>query len=368
MNRSIVVMLMFSISSVAHADTAPEAEQAKPPQFIVVSFDATPKRDKIEDWPLYTLAKELLDGQPDGFTGHRPTFTIFYNTAVLQLHPKWRPWRRSIWAKDDAWKALLPPHRKFKANAINHGVNPNAIKRSVEHLKVIHSLGIELANHGVTHAHGGKWTEKRWTEELDEFARVERMFGLPTSIGFRAPFLEASRHTGRARPKDPLFRALAKRGFIHDASKVYGTKLQWPHRVDGTGVWVISVPATYHPITKRWSLFFASYKSYSRPAYYEALMRMFQQRYLTNRAPFSIGGHGEHMGSIKRFLKVVCYLPDVRCASHQQLAEFMEKNTHLENQSQKILRRLRMMSRHKVKQWFKSLKSSQTGTKAAANE
>ena len=352
--RVLVGLVLLPTTSHGKA-SAPD----KPPQIIVVSFDATPKRKRLEDWPLYRLIKSLKAAAPTGYQGPAPSFTVFYNTAALQLPIYWKPSARLKKRAGHTFHGYRPTHRKFNATAISHRSRPVDIERSVKHLKAIHAEGVELGSHGVGHSRGGKWSYARWRAEFEEFQRVVTLFDLPRPSGFRAPFLHATPHTGLARAKDPLYRVLTEFGMRHDASKVYGMRMRWPHRVGDSEVWTVPVPI-YQYGGGSLSLFFASWTRYKGQAFYRAIVKMFRQRYVTERAPLPIGGHGEHPKSIEKFLKQVCYLDTVRCMSHQQLADYMDANPQYNDRKMYVTKSLRKEPYKKTVAWFKAFVESGT--------
>jgi hypothetical protein len=132
---------------------------------------------------------------------------------------------------------------------------------------------------------------------------------------------------------------LRSAGFRYDASRLAPLG-QWPQRIDG--LWsfpLLELPFpghTYSVVSMDYN-FFANQVSLS-PAQAEAetyrtLWNAFRTSYLGGRAPLSLGQHFETWNdwaydhALARVLLTACRLPEVRCVSFDQLADFLDALT-----------------------------------------
>ena len=209
--------------------------------FVLTSFDATPRGDvEAEDYHFVQMLKRLRAAKPDGYEGPEPSFTLFYNTSLLQLRRSYTPEAGSRWERDTRWRAWLKHPDLPRSNVIGHAKSPEAILGAVETLFLLEDLGVELASHGVQHHNGTGWSLKAWRDEFAEHARVLALFNLPTPAGFRAPFLKTS-IPGKASLKDPMFQVMVEHGMRYDSSKVGRVKPEWPKRIEATDIWEVGV-------------------------------------------------------------------------------------------------------------------------------
>src|SRR6185437_13068087 len=154
-------------------------------------------------------------------------------------------------------------------------------------------------------------------------------------VGFRAPYLA----TGAG-----LYAALRHDGFRYDTSGISYPD-QWAQkrdglwrfnlvtlRIHGLGRSVLSMDYNFlvgqshgHNDPRRAAIFkeqmLATYLDY------------FRTNYMGNRAPLNIGHHfealqgGVYNEALKDFARRVCGLPEVRCATYSELADFMDAQT-----------------------------------------
>ena len=296
--------------------------------FLIVSFDATP-RPPYTKIPLRRFARRIRADPPAGYAGPPPTYTLFFNTSLLQLKKKWRPRRRSRWASEpeSSWRRFLADPDVRTSNVVPYARDPDAIAGSAQALKELHAAGVELASHTVRHFKGRRWTYAQWKAEFADHQRILDMHGLPKPRGFRAPFLSTGKR-GRAVPEQALFRVMVEYGMVFDSSKVYGAEVGWPHRIGDTRIW-----EAWNPMIRRKGgsaqLFFGWSGTHNTYAFYFRALAEFKRRYHGNRAPLLLGGHGEHMRSIGRLMRKVCYWPKVRCATYSEMVDYMEAHPDL---------------------------------------
>jgi len=132
-----------------------------------------------------------------------------------------------------------------------------------------------------------------------------------------------------------LYRVLARRGFRYDSSQVARLG-EWPKRE--LGLWsmpLLEIPFpghSYDVVSMDYN--FLANQSGMPVATVEretfaAFRHAFLASYYGNRAPLSIGMHFETWNAwaydhaIARLLVGVCGLPEVRCVSHRELADWL---------------------------------------------
>jgi hypothetical protein len=204
------------------------------------------------------------------------------------------------------------------------------------------ALGYREGNEIGTHYNGhfcgrggvATWTASDWSRELEQFDRFlfekgSRLpFGPAQVVGGRTPCLEGN--------LDGLYPLLAKRGFRYDASRteLLGT---WPAR--RLGIWsfpLLELPFighTFRVVSMDYN--FMANQMGEAPSRienetYRTLWNAFRASYLGNRAPLSLGNHFETWQSwaydhaLTRFLLRACRLPEVRCGSYRELADWLD--------------------------------------------
>ena len=296
--------------------------------FVLVSFDATPRGgEPVEKYKFAAMFDRIKKAAPPDFKGKTPTFTLFFNTGLLQLRRTWTPPRNSPWTTSDEWRRLLKSPKLPKGRVIGHAGTPTAIEQAVSTLHYLHSQGIELASHGVQHFSGRGWSLAQWEAEFSEHARILALHGLPKPLGYRAPFLETS-IPGFATEKDPLYQVMARYGMRYDSSKAGTLKPRWPSRIGNTDIWQLELPMYDHP-HKGPAILFGKSRT-NRWYIKHALKDQFDLRYYGNRAPLVLGGHGEFSEEIETFLKTTCFRPEVRCATYSEFMHFMDLHPELE--------------------------------------
>ncbi len=133
-----------------------------------------------------------------------------------------------------------------------------------------------------------------------------------------------------------LYPVLRRFGFRYDASRLAPLG-QWPRR--RLGLWsfpLLEIPfvaRAFRDVSMDYN-FFANQVTLT-PARaeletYRSLWNAFRVSYLGNRAPLSIGQHFETWESwaydkaLTRLLLTACRLPEVRCVSFRELADFLD--------------------------------------------
>ncbi len=305
----------------------------RPAQFIVVSFDGSggPKL-----WPYWRWIGRRADAR----------FTFFVSGVYLLDEARrnlYRPPRHAPGASDIGF---AQPEGPLSARTIVRGM--------LEQMALAYRAGHEIGTHFNGHfcapysGNVGEWNAADWRRELDQFDRllfrvnannrlrppVKLPFGRAEIVGERTPCLQGNLRI--------LNRVLARRGFRYDASRV-GVLGDWPHRE--LGIWdipLVMVPLvghTYKVISMDYN-FFANQTSArsvdvsEAPAIaketYRTLWHAFQASYYGNRAPLPLGWHFERWNhwaydhALARFLLRACRLPEVRCVSYRELADWLD--------------------------------------------
>jgi hypothetical protein len=293
----------------------PQPAPARPPQFVVASFDGA------GGWKMWSYWLAV------GRRAHAH-FTFFVSGAYLV-----------DWAHRTLY---LPPRHEPGTSAIGFArptgdITVAGTRRGIDlGYREGHEIGTHFVGHFCSPFAGsvGEWTAADWAQELDQFdalfihADPKPRFPMTEIAGARTPCLE-----GNLGVLDPV---LARHGFRYDASRVAPLG-SWPRRT--RGLWSFPLPElpfighTFRVISMDYN-FFANQTGLSprqaeRQAY-RTLWNAFAASYLGKRAPFSIGQHFETWGAwaydhaLARFLVAACRLPEVRCASYRELADFLD--------------------------------------------
>jgi hypothetical protein len=288
-----------------------QTPSARPPQFVVVSFDGSGGAEMSKYWRA--VARRV-----------HAHFTFFVSGVYLV-----------DWAHHDRYS---PPRHARGRSDIGFAPTAGFAKDTLAQAAAAYEEGNEIGTHFNGHfcapysGNVGDWTAADWTEELDQFDRLmfaghSLPYGPDEVVGSRTPCLE-----GNLRLLYPL---LARRGFRYDASHVARLG-SWPWRQGG--IW--SVPLLELPFVGH--TFVVVSMDYNFLAnqldpntnvereMYLTLRRAFRTSYRGNRAPFSIGFHFEtwHDGAYDRalahFLGETCRLRDVRCVSIRELVDWLD--------------------------------------------
>ena len=300
---------------------------ARPPQFVVASFDGSGGAHLLGYWR--GVARQA-----------RAQFTFFVSGVYL-----------IDWAQRNRY---APPELPRGDSAIGFAPDPQWIAAMRRQLALAYRAGNEIGTHYNGHFCGpggvGDWTAKDWDNELSQFDGLlfrgspALPFGPSEIVGGRTPCLEGNLAV--------LYPVLARRGFRYDASgqALLGT---WPAKRDG--IWsfpLLELPFvghTFRVVSMDYN--FMANQVGEPPAQvesetYRTLWNAFLVSYHGNRAPLTLGNHFETWDSwaydhaLTRFLLRACRMPNVRCTSFEQLADWLDAL------SPRALRRYRAGVRH----------------------
>ena len=284
---------------------------ARPPQFIIASFDGSGGARLWTYWR--SVAKRV-----------HAHFSFFISGVYL-----------IDWAHRDDY---LPPDRPRGESAIGFAPDAPWIAAMRRQIALGYREGHEIGTHYNGHFCGAggvaAWTARDWSLELDEFnqllfgPRPTLPFGPREIVGGRTPCLEGN--------LDALYPVLAKRGFRYDASQtaVIG---KWPAKRHG--IWsfpLLELPFvghTFRVVSMDYN-FMANQGDETAAEIeeetYRTFWNAFRATYVGNRAPLSFGNHFETWKSwaynhaLTRFLSRACRLPEVRCGSFEELANWLD--------------------------------------------
>jgi hypothetical protein len=294
-----------------HRRAAVTKPSRRPPQFVISSFDGSGGARLWKYWR--GVAKRA-----------HAHFTFFVSGVYLV-----------DWAQRDRY---APPRNRLGASSIGFAPDAAWIAAMRTQIALGHRDGHEIGTHYNGHFCGaggvGTWSAADWGNELDQFN------GLFFHTGWKPPFRPAEIVGGRTPclegNLDALYPVLARRGFRYDASRTarLGT---WPAK--RSGIWsfpLLELPFighTFRVVSMDYN--FMANQTDESPSQienetYRTLWNAFRASYLGNRAPLSLGNHFETWESwaydhaLTRFLIRACRLPEVRCASFSELADWLD--------------------------------------------
>ena len=313
-----------------HILRRPGRAPVRPPQFLVVSFDGS---GGTQLWPYWRDVARRAHAH----------FTFFVSGVYLLAED-----RRNLYH---------PPEHSAGFSAIGFaqpfdGLTAEArVGETLRQIGLAYREGDEIGTHFNGHFCApvpesvGDWSSADWGRELDQFGKlmfdasannaldppVALPFGPREVVGERTPCLE-----GKLSALAPV---LAKRGFRYDASAVapLGT---WPYRTRD-GLWefplqlIPFVGHTYQVVSMDYNMFFNQAAAGLSPALseqqaYASLWNAFLTTYHGKRAPLSFANHFETWNgwaydtALAKVVERACRLPEVRCVSFRELADWLE--------------------------------------------
>jgi peptidoglycan/xylan/chitin deacetylase (PgdA/CDA1 family) len=314
------------------ARPATKPKPARPPQFVIASFDGA------GDAGLWRYWREV--GRR---TGAR--FTFFLSGVYLlgeERRVLYQPPQHEPGASDIGF--MQRSSRASSARRIGELLVQLAEGRAEGH-----EIGTHFNGHFCAPYDGsvGEWTAGDWRQELAQFDEllvrassfngldpVELGFGPADVVGARTPCLE-----GRL---DVLHRVLREHGFRYDSSSS-ALPGKWPQR--DHGIWSFPLPeiplaGTHLRVISMDYNFMANQPTASTREVAKRLeeqtlasyLAAFEQSYRGNRAPFAVGNHfarwnhGAYVRALTRFLERVCRLSEVRCVPYTEVADWLDRH------------------------------------------
>jgi hypothetical protein len=305
---------------------------ARPPQFVALAFDGSLSLDMWNETRQFT--KELAA------RNIQTKFTYFIS-GVYFLGPQTQG-------------MYVGPHHSAGHSDIGFGKDAADVSLRTDQVNLANQEGHEIASHANGHFDGSQWSEADWTSEFTQFNAL--IFGVyqnnkipPTAlfpsgwtfapadiVGFRAPLLGYSKG---------LFGALKTFKYRYDTSQTAPMNY-WPAK-NGEGEWnfplaeVVIAGTAKRTLSMDYNFYYAQTNAKSDPAHselyekqmYDTYMNYFLKNYNGNRAPVHIGHHfskwngGAYWNAMKHFAATVCGMPEVKCGTYKQLADFMDATT-----------------------------------------
>ncbi|MEU8587160.1 hypothetical protein AB0C59_09185 [Streptomyces sp. NPDC048664] len=312
----------------------------KPPQFVVFSWDGAGE----DGHRLFSYFRKVA-------RSNNASMTFFL--SGLDLLPEGK-------------RGLYKPPRHSPGSSGAGFNDVTGVRSTVEQLRLAWLEGNEIGTHFNGHfcdSENGvsQWSTDEWKKEIAQAKSFVKSWktnsglkadpSLPFDydkelIGGRAPCLEGRQN---------LLQAAQQLGFRYDTSGV-GEQV-WPDKKDG--VWDLSMQHVPFPggDGERVSMDYdfkaaqSGAETQGDPDKYaqwgdqmrDGLLQGFQRAYDGNRAPMVIGNHfeswngGTYMRAVEEVIERICTLPDVRCVSFHQLADW------LDTQDPDVLDRLRTL-------------------------
>jgi peptidoglycan/xylan/chitin deacetylase (PgdA/CDA1 family) len=295
----------------------------RPPQFVLLAFDGSKSLSFWEESRAFAQAYPVK-------------FTYFISGVYF--------------VDQDHRSAYQAPRRSAGRSDIGFGGTIEEVSARIDQLNLAYQEGHEIASHANGHYDGSQWSQDEWTQEFNEFDKLvfhpsenngaqlpELAFDVSAVTGFRAPLL------GYSSGMNP---ALAARGFTYDTSRTSSVDY-WPSRtggiwnfplaqlrIAGTGKRTLSMDYNFYVAQSAGQSDSANKELYQQQMV-DTYMAYFETNYFGNRAPINIGHHfskwngGAYWEAMKIFASRVCGLPEVKCVTYQELAEFLDENESL---------------------------------------
>ena len=306
--------------SAAHAE---HADVARPAQFVMLAFDGGIGLPRWQD---------LADFSDAMNRGGKPVhFTIFVS-GVAFIETAYR-------------NVYQAPGQGRGSSAIWFGGSAEDVRKRIGYINAMYANGHEIASHAIGHFNGASWSAAQWDQEFaayraivfngsPAYARVAAdTVDVPLAkiVGFRAPYL--ARGPG-------LYEALQRAGFRYDTSGI-ALADAWPRKADG--LWRFDLAQIKvggrRTLSMDYNIFIAQSggaivdprrAATLRAEMLATYLDWFRTNYTGNRAPLNIGHHfealqgGVYNEALKDFARQVCGLPEVKCATYSELADYMD--------------------------------------------
>lgn len=331
----------------------------RPAQFVLLAFD------NCQENQTWKQVSEFLD-EMNAVQKDRLRFTFFLSAVGLVASDK-----RTVY--------IDPLGRRGKSN-IDFGGDDLTVLQRIAWINKLHDSGNEIASHAVGHFDGKAWSVDQWRHEFQQYnyilnnlieihgwtgekARRGQLHFAPKDLkGFRAPYLGGGAN---------LNQVLMENGYQYDTSdssqgwEPTTWPRKYPRAANPQGLWNFGLSFINIPLTglseaerlagqprrsKTTKIVSMDYNfcyrqtggcpnkdPYADQAESDAremlagYLRSFVANYNGNRAPLNIGHHfelyrgGAYNRALLKFARTVCGLPEVRCATYQELTDFMNR-------------------------------------------
>lgn len=303
------------------------AAHTRPPQFVVMSFDNC---TELERWQQLVAFLDRMAQQ------HKSIHFTFFVSGTNFLNND----KQSLYQgpKHEAGEAEIP-----------FGGTKAEIKERILLMNKLYQKGNEFGSHAVGHFDGSSWKITDWEHEFNMYHHLfdniiihnalspaaTFAFSYHEIAGFRAPYLAVN---------TALYSVLKSNHFRYDASGI-GHLSDWPAKqadlwhfnlvrlnIAGTDKKTLSMDYNFY-------LAQSNAKEDSDPEHQkqyrqqmlDTYMHYFNTNYHGNRAPLRIGHHftnfqnGIYNQALFKFAERICGLPEVRCVTFKELADFMDQ-------------------------------------------
>jgi hypothetical protein len=293
--------------------TASAQQEAKPTQFVLMSFDGS---ESIAMWESTLNFAKLLSQKS------KPVSFTYFVSGVYFLNRAQS-------------KSYMPPQNPVGTSKIGFSRSDSDIPKRVAEVNRALTEGHEIASHLNGHFNGSTWSEADWMSELNQYKDYVPYGKLS---GIRTPLLARN---------ESLYKVIAASGLRYDASGV-GKINDWPVR-NKYGTWEIPLVTIFVPGVNKNTLSM-DYNIYllqtggndllkrdtpgwvaAKNNVVSAYLAYFNRNYEGSRAPVVIGHHfsawndGLYWEAMKSFAEDVCGKPEVKCGTFSQLVDYLER-------------------------------------------
>jgi hypothetical protein len=334
--RQVVAGALTTVTTLSTVAVVPQTASAqsqvqRPPQFVLMAFDGS------QSYSMWNATRDFARAQTQ--SGKLTKFTYFISCVYYITKTKGRE--------------LYTAARHANSSAIGWGSDAADVAGRIDLTSGAKDEGHEIASHACGHWDAGadNWTQGEWETEFKFFNQfvfdAYRINGLPASkkyatgysftpndiVGFRAPQLGVT---------PGLWPTINKFGMRYDTSKT-ASPTYWPEKIDGRWNFplanLVIAGSGKKTLSMDYNFYYADSKGEPDPdhaAVYEEQMvqtylKYFENNYNGNRAPVHIGHHfslwngGAYWKAMQRFASKVCGLPEVKCVTYKELADYMDK-------------------------------------------
>lgn len=311
----------------------------RPPQFVMMAFDGSLAQSM---WQATRAFSRDMTAQ------NKPLKFTYFISGVYYVEHSLKDY-------------YVEPERGRGKSAIGWGKDGADLLSRYNETNLAFQEGNEIGSHANGHFDGGqKWTLEQWTSEFSQwqdiifnFFTINKLaptkefangwlFKKQDVVGFRAPLLAWNKN---------MQAVLKEYGFRYDTSQT-ALPNYWPQKT-AAGFWnfpladLVVAGTGKHTLSMDYNFYYTQSKGLPDPSHsseYEEQMvqtylNYFESNYAGNRAPVHIGHHfaqwnrGAYWRAMRRVANAVCGLPEVKCVTYHELADFMDARTPAELQA-----------------------------------
>lgn len=334
-------LFFMAIMAMFFGTTARAAQFSRPPQYVLLAFDGS---SAISMWQ--TTRKFAQDSTAKG----QPLKFTYFISGVYYVGKN----HKSDIVPGTANPVYIAPQHGA-SSAIGWGGDSNDLLARYDQTNLAHQEGNEIGSHAVGHWDGTTWSYSGWTSEFSQFATIIAkffeinvlkpsaafpsgwLFPVSSIVGFRAPQLGIN---------SSLYQVLKDTHYRYDTSKTANANY-WPAKKSSDEPWnfplaMLRIAGTgKRTLSMDYNFYFADSAALPKPenkAIYKKQMldtylHYFESNYNGNRAPVNIGHHfslwndGAYWDAMQEFAAKVCGMPEVKCVTYRELADYMDTLT-----------------------------------------